>query len=310
MRLRRAPRRSALVGAFGIVGLSLAAPLPAQSALDDAIKQFGSDNIKGYMQPLSDALTAGLSSGYFANAGPSTKGGFSLELVGVATMISTSMKTYTAKTPTGFQPTSFQAPTVFGGSATTVNNTAVSGVSYRTSDGVLDASMFPVAIPQVRISGVLGTELVARYFSSSFLSSAYPKDELPKLTMYGVALRHGLNQYFKELPLDVAISGSYSALSFGDLADASGFTVGANVGKTVGALSLMGGVESSGGTMNLKYTSTNPQATSPAIDVDIASKRQIRFVAGATLNAKIVKLFGTAAFGSFTSYSAGLRFGY
>ncbi|MBL0172247.1 MAG: hypothetical protein IPP90_16285 [Gemmatimonadaceae bacterium] len=309
MPICRAQCRTARTGALAILLCAVATPLSAQSSLEEAIRQFGTTNIKGYMQPLADALTASLSSGYFANAAPSMKGGFSLELVGATTMISTSMKTFTTLTPTGFQPSSYKTPTVFGGTAPVQNHASLSGIAYRTSDGILDASIFPVAIPQIRVSGVLGTELVVRYFSSSFMSSLYPDEDLPTLSMYGIGIRHGLNQYFKDLPVDIALSGSYSVLTFGDLADATGLTFGANIGKDLGALSVMGGVESSGGTMNLQYTSTDPQATTPAVNVDVTAKRQVRFVAGATLNAKLFKLFGTAGIGSFTSYSAGLRFG-
>jgi hypothetical protein len=288
--------------------LTLASPLSAQTSLDEAVKAFGAANIKGYMQPVADALTASLSSGFFANASPSRKFGLSLELVGAATMISSEMKTFTAVTPTGFQPTTVQAPTIFGGKATAVNNSAQPGLSYRTSDGILDAKLLPTAIPQIRISGVAGTELVVRYFSSSFMSSAYKSEDLPELKTYAVALRHGLNQYFGELPVELAVSASWHSLTFGDLADATGLSFGANVGKNFGPLSLLGGVESSGGTMKLAYASTDPNTTG-AVNVDLKAQNNVRAVAGFTLNAKIFKLFGTAGIGSFTTYSGGLRIG-
>ena len=114
MSFRRA-RRSALVPGAIALALSFPAVTEAQTSFDDAIKQFGATQVRGYVQPLADALVANLSSGYFAAGAPRSRLGVTLEVVAMGTSISDKMRTYTANTPEGFDPETFSAPTVFGG---------------------------------------------------------------------------------------------------------------------------------------------------------------------------------------------------
>lgn len=306
MSFRRAHRSAFVPGALALA-LSIPSALEAQNSFEDAIQQFNSTNVRGYAQPLADVLVANLSSAYFYTSAPRRTLGFSLELAAMGTTISEKMRTYTANTPEGFNPSTFTAPTIFGGKAPTVNHATIPSLQYRASDGVLDADMFPTAVPQLRV-GVASTEVVVRYFDSDLLGSSYPKEDLPKLSMFGIGVRHGINQYFADLPVDIAISGSYNSMTFGEYAELTGTTFGANVGRNFGLLSLMGGVESAGGTMNLSYTSENAEQPG-SVDLDLEAKRQLRFTAGAMLDLKVLKLFGTAGFGNVTTYSAGLRVG-
>jgi hypothetical protein len=310
MSFRRAPSRVGRVAAISLAILLHAGPAQAQSAFEDVVRQYSATSITGYVQPLADVLVANLSSGYFFNAGiPKSKLGFGLEFIGIGTLVSDEMKTYVAKTPSGFNPTTFTTPTVFGGAATAVNHSTISGLSYRGSDGIVDASIFPTAVPQLRLGGIFGTEIVVRSFSSTMLSSAYPSEDLPKLKMMGAGLRHSISQYFGAIPFDVAIGGSYNTLTLGDYVDMKGMTFGANIGKSLGIVSLLGGVESSGGTMNLSYTSTDPQIPG-TVDVDLDAKRQIRFSAGGSLKLGFLSLMGSAGFGNVTTFTGGLRLGF
>ena len=307
MSFRRA-RRSALVPGALALALSTPAIAGAQSSFDDAIREFAATQVRGYAQPLADVLVANLSSGYFYTAAPKGRFGLSIEGVAMSTQITDEMRTYEARTPQGFTPETFTAPTVFGGKGTSVNHSTIPGLSYRATDGVLDAKIFPTVVPQVRLSGLLKSEVVVRYFDSDLLGAAYPKDELPQLSMFGIGIRHGLNQWVGDLGFDIAISGSYNSMTFGDVADLKGTTFGANVGKGLGVLSVMGGIESSGGSMDLTYTSDSPDSPGP-VSVDLDAKRQLRFNAGAMLDLPVLKIFGTAGFGSVTTYSVGIRIG-
>lgn len=302
-------RRSALASGALALSLSIPASVEAQSSFEDAITPFNARDVRGYVQPLADVLVANLSNGYFYTSGPRSSLGFSIELAAMGTTISDKLRTYTANTPEGFNPTTFQAPTIFGGKATTVQHTSIPSLSYRTSDGVLDADMFPTAVPQVRVSGLFNTEVVVRYFDSDLLGSSYPKEDLPNLNMYGVGVRHGISQYLPGMPFDLSISASYNSMKFGEYVELTGTTFGANIGKGFGLLSVMGGIESAGGKMNLAYTSTNDEAPG-SVDIDLEAARGMRVNAGAMLDLKLIKLFGTAGFGNVTTFSAGLRVGF
>jgi hypothetical protein len=297
---------------FGAVALALAVqvtPARAQSGLEAVIEQYSATSIKGYIQPLADALIANLSLGYITSAGPKVGGiSFSLEAVAMTAALDESLRLYSASTPTGFQPASFQTPTIFGGTAVAVNHSSISGLSYRGSDGLVDAEYFPTAAPQLRLGGILGTEIVIRYASSAMVPMLKEED-FPDLTMMGFGLQHSLNRYFTTLPLDVSVGGSYNSLKFGDIVDLSSTSFGINAGKSFGIIGLSAGIASEGGTMNLAYTSTDPTAPG-AVNIDLDVSRSIRFRAGAGFSLGPLKLFGDAAFGNVTSYAGGIRFGF
>lgn len=290
--------------------LLIAAPSIAasQNSFEDVITPFSESTVRGYVQPLADALVWNLGTGYFYSSGPARRFGVSLEFFGNATAVSDKMRSYTVETPAGFNPGSVQAPTVFGGKAVPVEHATVPSLSFRASDGVLDATYFPAAMPQLRVAGVFNTEAVVRYFDSGLLGSAYPTEDLPPLKLFGLGVRHSISQYFIGLPFDIAVSGSYNSVTLGDYVKLEGTTFGANVGKGLGILSVMAGAESTSGKLNLAYTSTSEVAPGD-VNVDLDSAREMRFTAGAMLDLMMVKVFGSANFGSAATYSVGIRFG-
>jgi hypothetical protein len=222
--------------------------------------------------------------------------------------IDESLRMYTANTPDGFQPATHVTPTIFGGPAQPVQHSTIPGLSWRGADGLVDAEYFPTAAPQLRLGGLLGTELVIRYASSGMVPFLEDED-FPDLTMFGIGVQHSVSQYIPGLPVDVSVGGSFNSLKFGDIVDLSSTSFGVNVGRSFGLFGVSGGIVSDGGTMNLTYTSTDPSAPG-SVDVDLDVDRSLRFRAGAALNLGFIRFFGDAAFGNITSYAAGLRFGF
>ena len=299
-------RRLAAIPGFAIAVAALANSAHAQSGLESALQQYSGARIQGYIQPLADALVANLSIGYVNGASSPKKFSFSLEAVGFAAKLDESMRTYTANTPDGFQPPTHQTPTIFGGPAQSVQHSTIPGLSYRGADGLVDASYFPTFAPQVRIGGLAGTEIVVRYASSAMVPMLEEED-FPDLTLLGIGVQHSISQYLM-LPLDISVAGSFNSLKFGDIVDLSSNSIGVNVGKSFGLLGVNGGIASEGGTMNLTYTSTDPNGAGN-VDVDLDVKRMLRVRLGAGVNLGFIRIFGDAAFGDFTSYAAGIRFG-
>lgn len=300
-------RRVVAIAGAGFGVLFTATPARGQSGLESVIQQFSGAAIQGYIQPLADALVANLSIGYVNSTIPG-KFSISLELIGMTAAVDESMRIYSAATPSGFQPATIDAPTIFGGPATEVQHSSIPGISYRPSDGLVDAEYFPTFGPQIRVGGLLGTDLVVRYASSSMVP-VLKEEDFPDLTILGIGVQHSLTQYFTGLPLELSIGGSFNSIKFGDIVDLSSTSFGLNVGKSFGVLGVSGGVQSDGGTMNLTYNSTDPNGAGD-VDVDIDIKRAMRFRAGASLSLGFLRLFGDAAFGDVTSYAGGLRFGF
>jgi hypothetical protein len=309
---RQSWRRMTKPGALVAITLFCTTAARAQqssTSFESVIRQQNAQDVVGYIQPLADVLTADLNVGWFHTAYiPKSKFSIALELIAQGSAIGDKQKTYTAHTPTGFTPATFQTATIFGGLGTTVNHQSITGLSYRGSDGFFDAQYFPSAVPQLRIGGILGTEVVGRYFSSSLVSALNEKD-FPELKLLGYGARHSISQYIPAMPLDIAVSYFYTDVEWGDMVEADATAIGAQIGKSFPVLSLYGGVQSESGKMNLKYTSTNPSQTTP-VAVDLEVKNQMRFAAGAMLRLGFVQLFGDAGFGDVVTYAAGLRLGF
>lgn len=306
MLIDRAFRRAAVLGL-----ILAAAPAQAQNgstSLEETIRQYSPTTIEGYIQPLADVLVANLSRGYFSASPVSGLMRFSVDAIVMSSVIDDGLRTYTASTPPGFSPETFETPTIFGGPATPVQHSTVPGLSYRGSDGLVDGDYFPTAVPQLRVGGLLGTELAIRYFSSSLVSFV-DEEDFPELRLFGLGVRHSLNRYFLGLPFDLSVAASYSTLSLGDMIDLSGNSIGVQVGKWFGMAGVFAGISSEGGTMNLSYTSTDPLAPGQ-VDFDVGVSRSFRFSAGGGLRLGFLNLFGEAGFGDITTFAAGLRFGY
>lgn len=283
-----------------------AMPARAQSGLESALQQYSGARIRGYIQPLADALVSNLSIGYVNSATSPKKFSFSLELVGMTAALDDAMRTYTASTPDGFDPPTHQTPTIFGGPAQSVQHSTIPGLSYRGADGLVDAEYFPTAAPQLRLGGFAGTEVVVRYASSAMVPFLEDED-FPDLKLLGIGVQHSISQYLK-LPIDLSVAGSFNSLKFGDIVDLSSNSIGVNAGYSFGVLGVNGGIMSEGGTMNLTYTSTDPNGAGN-VDVDLDVKRMLRVRLGAGASLGFIRLFADAAFGDFTSYAAGIRFG-
>ena len=299
-------RRIAAVAGAVLVSF-ITGPARAQSSeLESVIERYNGMAVRGYIQPLADVLVANLSLGYVANAAPSGRLSFGFEIVSMAATIGDNLRTYTANTPPGFTPSTIQAPTVFGGTAPTVNGPAP-GVTYRGADGIYTSQYFPSAAPQLRVGGLFGTEVAVRYVSSTLIP-VIDENDFPELKLFGVGIQHSLSRYVP-LPVDVSIAASFNSLTFGDLVNLSSNAIGVNVGRSLGMVGISFGVQSEGGSMNLKYTSNDPNAPG-SVDVDLDVARTVRFRAGANVSLGFLKVFGDAAIGDITSYAAGLRFGF
>lgn len=285
-----------------------AAPLPAQRSLEETIRHYNATSIDGYLQPLADVLVANLSGGWH-NGAPLHRSRFSLgfELVGSLAALNESMRTYQAEAPVGFEPETIPAPTIFGGKAAPVQHQSLPGVSYRGSDGIIDGHYIPGAVPQLRIGGIFGTEVMVRYFTTSFAADI-PGSDIPNISLYGVGVRHLLSTYLPPLPFDLSVSGSLNAISVQDVGDLRSSSFGLQVGRTFRVLGLYGGVATDQGRMHLSYNSTNPE-TPGAVNVDLVTRTSLRFTGGASLRAGALTIFGDANRGRLTTYTFGLRVG-
>jgi hypothetical protein len=294
-----------LVALLVMVGLAAPSVAHSQSTIENAIQAYGKQNIQGYMQPIADLFGANMNSGYYHSAAISFIGfHLSLDFVGMAAPVSDDQKTYTASTPQGFLPATFQTPTIFGDKGPTITSVTPAGYTYRGSDGVLNAKMFPLAAPQLTLGSLLGTEAVVRFIAVPQIGD----NKFPKTTLLGVGGRHSISQYIPLLPLDIAVGVFYSTLKSGDFIDFKGLCYGAQASKTLSVLTVHGGVNVESSTLKLSYTSTDPVAPG-SIEVNLDGKRKFSMTAGLEIALGVFHLFGNANFGSINNFTAGFGFG-
>ncbi len=276
----------------------------AQSDLEIALKQYTQTTVKGYIQPMADLFGANMHSGLYASAAVPTTGlSVRFTLVGMGSLVGDKQKTYTLPLPPSFAQGTMEAPTIFGPRATTVTDPGT-GLKFKPSDGVIDASLFPLAVPQLTVGSFFGTEATVRFITTPSLGN----DKFPKTTLWGLGARHSVSQYLPAAPVDISIGFFYSKFTVGDLIDFSGVTIGAQAGRSFGPLDLFGGLSWEKSTMNLSYTPT--AAGEVPVNLDLDGDNSVRFTAGAGLNLSILRLFADANFGAVTTFSAGLGLGF
>lgn len=277
---------------------------PAQSDMENVLKQYTATTVKGYIQPMADLFGANMHSGLYQSASiPQTGLSIRLTIVGMGAVVGDDQKNYTLALPPSFARRTIQAPTIFGPKATLVRD-ADTGLEFKPSDGIIDASLFPLAVPQLTVGSIFGTEATVRFITTPSIGD----DTFPKTTLWGIGVRHSISQYIPAAPVDIAAGLFYSSFTVGDIIDFTGLTIGAQAGKSFGIVDLHGGISWEKSTMNLSFT---PSATgSPAVNLDLDGENSVRFTAGAGLNLGVLSLFADANFGAITNFSGGIGLGF
>jgi len=277
--------------------------LLAQTDLENVLKQYDAATVSGYTQPLADLVGANMNAGFYHTAAIPLAGlRLNLKLVGMGSVVGDDQKSFTLALPASFSQRSMEAPTLFGGKGTVVRDQTL-GTEYRPSDGIINASLFPLVVPQLTVGSIFGTEGTLRYVP---LPSS--GDAIPKITLFGIGVRHSISQYLPESPLDLAAGVFYSSYTAEDLLDMKGLSIGVQASKSLELLTLYGGVAWEQSTMNITYTSNS--AGSPAVDVELDGDNTFRLTAGGALSLGIFSLFADANFGAVTNFSGGVGFGF
>lgn len=232
--------------------------------LDKTITQYGKDNAIKYLQPLADAFGANLNSGLQRSAKISKFGfHFNLSLQAMYSPIPDEKKNFT---PAGED---MKVPTVFGKESTV----------EEYPNGVWDTDFFPLAIPQITIGSLMGTEATFRYF-------AYENDDIGEISLYGWGLRHSISQYIPLCPVDIAAGFFHQKFSVGSYVDATALFYGIQVSKQFSVLILYAGVGGEKSTLNLDYEFEDTN-----ISFDMDGENKTRMTIGTGLDFKYVKFY-------------------
>jgi hypothetical protein len=216
--------------------------------IQDTLSKYTSENGQGYLQPMADAFGADMNSGFFHHA-KVKKAGLSI-YAGMVTMtafVAEDQKTFTASTEELFYPpATAEAPTIFGKSES-VAIEGVGGTAYLFPPG-FDVKMVPVAVPQVSIGSLLGTEALLRYMDLDL------GENWGQLQLFGWGVRHSISQYLASLPFDLAVGFYQQNFEIGDIVEANTTLISAQASRTRGVLTLYGGLGHESSNLDIEYT--------------------------------------------------------
>jgi hypothetical protein len=276
----------------------------AQNPFEDAVKQISSDNVRGYLQPFINGFGANLNSGFYHSAEIGDMGlHLQLQIVGMGTLIGDAEKTYAAVAPQPYDQTPVQTATLYGNLGTTVPGPAA-GIEYHFQNGQVKTSMIPFAAPQLTIGNIMGTQAIIRYAPLPAIG------DFPKITLFGIGVRHSVSRYLPGLPVDLAAGIFYQTFDVGDIISAKAISFGAQASKSFSIATLYGGLQYESTTMTLNYTYTGQGSTpNTKVNLDLDGENKFRVTAGLSLNLVILNLNADVNVGKVTVISGGIGFG-
>lgn len=289
--------------------LVLLTALPVTAQIEDQISAYTGKNATGYLQPLSDAFGADLNDGLFRSA-HIQKMGFHLhfEVRIMSVIFGDDDKSFKATTEGDFEPEqTATAPTIIGGGEAVIID-GVGGTQFAFPGG-FDLNSFAIAVPQLRIGSVFGTEALVRYFALDVGDT-----ELGDISLFGFGLRHSISQYMAPgFPVDLAAGFCWQTFSLGDdLIDCSAFSIGVQASKRFGGglvfFEPYTGLSIDRFSMDVSYES-DVLGDGESIDLDFDTTTTAHFTLGLAVNLAIVNIHGEFNIASQNSFSFGLAIG-
>ncbi len=308
---------------YAALGIAFLASRPAfAQQLPDVIADVGAEYAELYLQPVVNAFGADINAGLIHTA--KVGGGalpFDLFL-GVKVMgalipdidrtLNIAYETpYTFHAPDGNRydlPVTFRindGPTVFGDTspgivtgnvrqtvhpgADGLDNTpddivVDSTVSFNVLPGLYDGSIAPLAVPQLGIGSLAGTDLIVRYLPR------VSDENYGHLQFVGIGLRHSVDRYIPGLPFRIAGHFMMQRLLITNTASeeiltTSSIAAGVAISKTFVFLTLYAGIQTEETTVNVDYTFGDElsEIEGEKISFELTGDTTLRGMAGASL---------------------------
>lgn len=295
-------RIAAILALTGLLALGLSAT--ARAELSEKLGALTGENAKGYLEPLTGALSGTLNSAIFQTGKvPKTGVSFSLGVHVMGVNLKDDDRTFVPVDPPGFtsSPPGQPVSTIIGDTKST-GVTGQGGTQFNYPGG-FDQSTFTIAAPELTIGSVMGTRAVVRWFSAEIGDSDYGKLEL-----FGIGAQHSISQYMPSMPIDIAAGFFYQTFKVGDgLLDSKALHLNVTGSKSFGLLQPYVGVGYDTFKMDVDYTSTSNPGEHVSVSMD--DKNSAHFTVGAQASLAIVKLHAEFNAAANTGAAIGLSFG-
>jgi hypothetical protein len=281
------------------------AVLPASAQIDANLGALTAENVKGYLGPLPTALSGTLSTSIF-QSGNVPKSGITFS-IGVKAMVAgfdDKDRTYTPTSPPGFSSsTQVKAPTVIGDVNAVQQDGDNGTVLYHP--GGFDVQSFGLAVPQLTIGNILGTQAVVRWVRADVGDS-----DFGEVSLFGAGLQHSISQYFEGLPVDLAAGAFYQKFTIrDDLMDTKLWHVDVTASKNISFMQPYIGLGYDSFDMSVRYEPTTGGSSGTELDVKFDTKSNVHLTAGAQIKLAILKLNAEFNQAATTTVAVGLSLG-
>ncbi len=318
--------------------------------LAGTLSKVGSQYAEAYITPAVDAFGADVNSGLFNTAKvggilpfglnlyvgvkaaaafiPSSEQSFNLSYLDtVAFNESLNGQAFTINVPATF--TVQNAPTIFGektdGQATfnvrkdtTITRNGFSqtfnldsSATVGTIPGLLKTTIAPIPIPQIGVGSIMGTDIFVRFLPKIKLGN------YGSFQLLGYGLRHSISQYIPLCPVDIAVQVGWQNLSIQDstgskVLKASAFAANLEVSKTLGVLTIYGGLQTESSSVDVNYnylpkpTPIDPNPQSIPISFSLKGKNTFRELIGLNLGLGVISINADYNIGQINVASAGI----
>ncbi|MDM7914927.1 MAG: DUF6588 family protein [Candidatus Eisenbacteria bacterium] len=285
------------------LALAMLAPGPAHAQIEPNLSTYTGPNAKGYLGPLNEGFGAALQSLLYRTADlPEHDVRVNLSVKTMFVKFGDDDRTFQASTPEGFFPEQIAtAPTVVGNERG-VEVGGDAGTSY-TFPGGFDVGSLGIAVPEITISGIYGSEISAR-----FIAFDTGDTDLGDLSLIGVGARHSISRYFPDLPVSIAAGLFWQKFEMGeDLIDANALTVGVQASRAFGVLEPYVGLSYDSFDMSVDYEDAGDPPTRLSVDFD--KQNNARLTGGLSLNLSFVHLQAEGSLSDKTAFGFGLSLG-
>lgn len=251
--------------------------------IDSYIGPYTGSNKDGYLRPVASLLTSAFNTGQVMHTGIDSNFRVYFHVVGTASFIlSDQLKTFTASTPEGFLPSQSASVSTILGPRQSITVQGVNGTAYTFPAGI-GVEILSLAVPQLSIA-FGGTELTGRFFAYD------TKDELGKINLLGMGLRHEIGRYF--MPGSnwrLSIGGMYQQVKAGTYLNLGTYNGAITFGQQHRRWHFFGQAGYQAGTLKGEYKHYNGE-TFDQIKIDLKNDNPLFFGMGIGLNLGLLQL--------------------
>ena len=248
--------------------------------IDSYIGAYNGVNKNGYLQPVASVLTSSFNTGQITHAAIDSQFHIYFHLIGSSAFIlGDKLNYFTASTPADFEPAQTISASTLLGPRISKTVQGINGLGYTFPAG-MGVEYLTLALPQLSFA-YKGTEINARFFAYD------TKDELGKINLWGLGLRHDIGRYFMKNSSWIAtIGGMFQKLKTGTYADLSTYNASITIGQQYHHFYYFGQAGYQSGHLTGSYKHYNGE-NYENISVDLNSTNPVLLALGAGIRAGV-----------------------